>query len=70
MSWTTRWVVGNLGYNGRAANVVARAACGPICGLALGGQPRRHGYKAGTNPFVKCLQDHDLARMPTPKSGN
>jgi hypothetical protein len=28
------------------------------------------GYKPGTNPFAKCLQDHDLARMPTPKSGN
>jgi hypothetical protein len=28
------------------------------------------GYKPGTNPFAECLQDRDLARMPTPKSGN
>jgi hypothetical protein len=28
------------------------------------------GYKPGTNQFAKCLQDHDLMRMPTTKSGN
>jgi hypothetical protein len=28
------------------------------------------GYKPGTNQFAKCMQDHDLARMPTTKSGN
>jgi hypothetical protein len=27
------------------------------------------GYKPGTNQFAKCLQDRDLARMPTTKSG-
>jgi hypothetical protein len=28
------------------------------------------GYKPDTNQFAKCMQDHDLARMPTTKSGN
>jgi hypothetical protein len=28
------------------------------------------GYKPGTNQLAKCLQDHNLMRMPTTRSEN
>jgi hypothetical protein len=68
---------------GAARCLIAILLTGSLAGCALYDIRRREsqraedeqacassGYKPGTNQFAKCLQDRDLTRMPTTKSGN
>jgi hypothetical protein len=71
------------GFPGAARGVVAIILIASLGGCALYDIRRTEsqrvederacassGYKPETNQFAKCLQDHDLARMPTVKSDN